>query len=109
MQGEPPVVSVRRPRFRRASEWPAFRVTDDVVLIVRHLAGHRFLRSTHISALVGRSLDRTNARLVPESEEIGVRVVMSPYYLNTVLPGSASGKAMMVVRPRCSGGRESHD
>lgn len=53
----------RRPRFRRASEPPAFRLTDDDVTIVRQLAGHRFLRSTHIAALVGRSLDRTNDRL----------------------------------------------
>jgi hypothetical protein len=30
---------------------------------VRLLARHRFLRSTHIAALVGRSLDRTNDRL----------------------------------------------
>jgi hypothetical protein len=53
----------RRPRFRRASEPPAFRVTDDDVVIVRQLARYRFLRSTHIAALVGRSLDRTNNRL----------------------------------------------
>src|SRR6195256_5281218 len=53
----------RRPRFRRASAPPAFRLTDDDVAIVRHLARHRFLRSTHIAALVGRSLDRTNDRL----------------------------------------------
>ena len=53
----------RRPRFRRASEPPAFRLTDDDVVIIRHLARHRFLRSTHIAALVGRSLDRTNDRL----------------------------------------------
>ncbi len=30
---------------------------------MRQLARHRFLRSTHIAALVGRSLDRTNDRL----------------------------------------------
>jgi DNA-binding Lrp family transcriptional regulator len=53
----------RRPRFRRASEPPAFRLTDDDVAIVRQLARHRFLRSSHIAALVGRSLDRTNDRL----------------------------------------------
>src|SRR5271155_1966827 len=53
----------RRPRFRRASEPPAFRLTDDDVEIVRQLARHRFLRSTHIAALVGRSLDRSNDRL----------------------------------------------
>jgi len=33
------------------------------VEIVRQVARHRFLRSTHIAALVGRSLDRTNDRL----------------------------------------------
>jgi hypothetical protein len=53
----------RRARFRRASEPPAFRLTDDDVVIIRQLARHRFLRSTHIAALVGRSLDRTNDRL----------------------------------------------
>ena len=53
----------RRPRFRRTSEPPAFRLTDDDVTIVRLLARHRFLRSTHIAGLVGRSLDRTNRRL----------------------------------------------
>jgi hypothetical protein len=50
----------RRLRFRRASEPPAFR--DDIT-IVRQLARYRFLRSTHIAALVGRSVDRTNDRL----------------------------------------------
>ena len=53
----------RLPRFRRASEPPAFRLTDDDVLIVRQIARYRFLRSTHIAALIGRSLDRTNDRL----------------------------------------------
>jgi hypothetical protein len=53
----------RRPRFRRAPEPPAFRLTDDDVVIVRQLARYRFLRSTHIAALVGRSIDRTNDRL----------------------------------------------
>ena len=57
------VAPTRRPRFRRASEPPAFRLTDDDVEIVRHLARHRFLRSTHIAVLVGRSLDRSNDRL----------------------------------------------
>src|ERR1700675_3177839 len=56
--------SARLPRFRRASEPPAFRLTDDDVEIVRQVARHRLLRSTHIAALVGRSLDRTNDRLL---------------------------------------------
>jgi hypothetical protein len=63
MQTQSSVAPTRRPRFRRASEPPAFRVTDDDVEIVRQLARHRFLRSAHIAALVGRSLDRTNDRL----------------------------------------------
>lgn len=53
----------RLPRFRRAAEPPPFRLTDDDVVIIRMLARHRFLRSTHIAVLVGRSIDRTNDRL----------------------------------------------
>src|SRR6202166_665271 len=64
MEMQSHIASTRRPRFRRASEPPAFRVIDDDVAIVRQLARHRFLRSTHIAALVGRSLDRTNDRLM---------------------------------------------
>src|ERR1700674_3578342 len=56
-------VGMRRPRFVRASEPPPFRLTVDDVEIVRLVARHRFLRSTHIAGLVGRSLDRTNDRL----------------------------------------------
>src|SRR6202158_2898825 len=54
----------RRPRFRRAAEPPPFRLTDDDVEIVRMVARHRLIRSPHIAALVGRSLDRTNDRLL---------------------------------------------
>src|SRR5947207_15316134 len=54
----------RRPRFRRAAEPPPFRLTDDHVEIVRAVARHRLIRSTHIATLVGRSLDRTNDRLM---------------------------------------------
>ena len=54
----------RRPRFRRAEEPPTFRLTDGDVEIVRLLARHRFLRSTHIAALVERSVDRVNDRLL---------------------------------------------
>jgi hypothetical protein len=53
----------RRPRFRRAPKPIPFRVTDGDLQIVRTIGRHRFLRSTHVSALVGRSLDRTNDRL----------------------------------------------
>ncbi len=63
MEVQTTVLPLRRPRFRRAAAPPAFRLTDDDVTIVRQLARHRFLRSTHIAALVGRSLDRTNDRL----------------------------------------------
>src|SRR5207248_6281093 len=54
----------RRPRFRRAVEPPPFRLTEDDVEIIRQIARHRLIRSTHIAALVGRSLDRTNDRLM---------------------------------------------
>src|SRR5580704_16505530 len=54
---------VRLPRFRRASEPPAFRLTEDDVEIIRQVARHRLIRSTDLAALVGRSLDRTNGRL----------------------------------------------
>jgi len=63
MQTETIIAPGRRPRFRRASDPPAFRLTDDDIEIVRLLARHRFLRSTHIAALVGRSLDAVNGRL----------------------------------------------
>jgi DNA-binding Lrp family transcriptional regulator len=53
---------LRRPRFRRVPP-PAFDLTDGDVEIIRHIAQHRFLRSTHIAQLVGRSLGRTNDRL----------------------------------------------
>jgi hypothetical protein len=55
--------STRLPRFRRASAPPPFRLTEDDVEIIRQVARHRLIRSTHIAALVGRSLDRTNDRL----------------------------------------------
>jgi DNA-binding Lrp family transcriptional regulator len=55
--------ATRRPRFRRATAPLPFRVTDGDVEIIQNIARHRFLRSTHIAALVGRSLDRTNDRL----------------------------------------------
>ena len=54
----------RRPRFRRASEPLAFRLTEDDVEIIRQVARHRLIRSTHIAELVDRSQDRTNDRLL---------------------------------------------
>jgi DNA-binding Lrp family transcriptional regulator len=56
--------SARRPRFRRASEPPAFRLTDDDVEIIRQVARYRLIRSSHIATLVNRSQDRTNDRLL---------------------------------------------
>ena len=64
METIPVQQSVRRPRFRRAAAPPPFRLTEDDVEIVRVVARHRLIRSTHIAALVGRSLDRTNDRLL---------------------------------------------
>lgn len=55
---------IRRPRFRRAAAPPPFRLTDEDVEIVRVVAQHRLIRSTQIAVLVGRSLDRTNDRLM---------------------------------------------
>ncbi len=54
----------RRPRFQRAKQVPSFRLTEDDITIVRMLAQYRFLRSTHIATLLGRSLDRINDRLL---------------------------------------------
>jgi len=51
------------PRFRRAPEPPAFRLTEDDVEIIRQVARHRLIRSTDLAALVSRSPDRTNDRL----------------------------------------------
>src|ERR671938_1376618 len=64
METVPVQPSVRRPRFRRAAAPLPFRLTEDDVEIVRVVARHRLIRSTHIAALVGRSLDRTNDRLM---------------------------------------------
>src|SRR3954469_25703900 len=64
METVPVQQSVRRPRFRRAAVPPPFRLTEDDVEIVRVVARHRLIRSTHIATLVGRSLDRTNDRLL---------------------------------------------
>jgi hypothetical protein len=56
-------IASRRPRFHRAPESSAFRVTEGDIAIIRHIARHRFLRSTHIAALAVRSIDRANDRL----------------------------------------------
>src|SRR3954447_16872847 len=64
METVPVQQPVRRPRVRRAAAPPPFRLTEDDVEIVRVVARHRLIRSTHIATLVGRSLDRTNDRLL---------------------------------------------
>jgi hypothetical protein len=53
----------RRPRFRRAEEAPAFQLTERDVEIVRQVASHRFLRSTHISQLLNASHKKILERL----------------------------------------------
>lgn len=63
MNDATPSAPKRRTRFRRSSEPVPFRITDGDALILRQLARYRFLRSTHIAEIVGRSLDRTNDRL----------------------------------------------
>ena len=40
-----------------------FRLTEGDIEIIRQVARHRLIRSTHVASLVGRSLDRTNDRL----------------------------------------------
>lgn len=80
MQSQPLATPTRLPRFRRAAAPPAFRLTDDDVEIVRQLARHRFLRSTHVAALVGRSLDRTNDRL----KELFITAILTALALNSI-------------------------
>src|ERR1700730_300184 len=46
------VISKRRPRFHRAEEARAFQLTERDVEMVRQVASHRFLRSTHVSQLL---------------------------------------------------------
>ena len=55
--------TVRRPRFRRADDVRAFQLTDRDVEIVRQVAQHRFLRSTHISRLLDASHKKICERL----------------------------------------------
>lgn len=54
--------SKRRPRFVRRNP-PPLRVTDDDLAIIRHVAEHRFLRSTHLVRLLNRSPDKVLRRL----------------------------------------------
>ena len=55
----------RRPRFARAETPPAFQITDRDVEIIRQVARHRFLRSTHISQLLDAPHKKILERLSP--------------------------------------------
>ncbi len=61
--GQPRSRETRRKRFRRDRP-PAMRLTDDDITIIRHVAKHRFLRSTHLLRLMpGRSEKKLIERL----------------------------------------------
>jgi hypothetical protein len=53
----PPPALARRSRFTRATPEP-MRLTDDDLAIVRHIAKHRFLRSTHLVRLMPHRSDK---------------------------------------------------
>jgi hypothetical protein len=53
----------RKPRFTRVSDPPNFSLTPRDLDIIRHVARYRFLRSTHIAALVGASHQVVSRRL----------------------------------------------
>src|SRR5947209_8287856 len=52
----------RRARFRR-DDPPAMRLTEDDLTIIRHVAKHRFLRSTHLITLLDRPAKKLLERL----------------------------------------------
>lgn len=59
-----PISNIRLPRFRRSADsLSAMQITPRDVQIVRHIARHRFLRSTHIIDLVGGSRQQLLRRL----------------------------------------------
>ena len=53
----------RRPRFSRVTQSIALQLTDRDVEIVRHVASHRFLRSSHLSTLLRASHQKISERL----------------------------------------------
>ena len=55
----------RCPRFNRVEIQPAFQITERDVAIVREVARHRFLRSTHISQLLDAPHKKILERLTP--------------------------------------------
>ena len=56
------VTAQRRPHFRRERP-PAVRLTEDDLGILRHVAKHRFLRSTHLVRLMARPPKKIIERL----------------------------------------------
>jgi hypothetical protein len=55
-------VATRRARFQRQDP-PPLRLTSDDIAILRHVAEHRFLRSTHLVALMNRPAKKIVERL----------------------------------------------
>lgn len=55
-------VATRRARFQRQDP-PPLRLTSDDLAILRHVAEHRFLRSTHLTALLNRPAKKIVERL----------------------------------------------
>ena len=55
----------RRPRFQRADAPPPFRITERDINIIREVARHRFLRSTHLFALIRGPHKKISERLGP--------------------------------------------
>src|SRR5882724_1410219 len=47
----PQPIATRRSKFKRAPAHP-IRLTEDDLAIIRHIANHRFLRSTHLAQLM---------------------------------------------------------
>jgi len=57
------MAQTRRPRFQRSREVPPIQLTDRDRNIIRQIYRHRFLRSSHIVALVGGSRQQVLRRL----------------------------------------------
>lgn len=92
------VPPVRRPRFRRAAERPAFRLTDGDVVMIRESARDRFLQKT----TSGRSLD-ARPRQRPSSASLPYRLCRSPARPARPLPpkrGSSPMSLAIMVRIR---------
>lgn len=55
--------SIRLPRFQRSNQVSSIQLTDRDCSILEHVQRHRFLRSTHLVALVGGSRQQVLRRL----------------------------------------------